>query len=137
MGKKTSFRPNFDPFGPNLGPENVFSWILPLLEVRHRCNGLLYANSRKNNEQNLRKWQKTQFQAQFWPKFRPPIFYLFIFFFKTLTLSVTRYHGQLSSCTISEKTNDPILRKLSNGRTDQPTEGREYYYHYFSLFNFG
>ena len=52
--------------------------------------------------------------------------FLFIFFFfKTLTLSVTRYHGQLSSCTISEKTNDPILRKLSNGRTDQPPEGRE------------
>ena len=63
--------------------------------------------------------------------------FFFFFFFKTLTLSVTRYHCQLSSCTISEKTNDPILRKLSNGRTDQPTEGREYYYHYFSLFNFG
>ena len=59
------------------------------------------------------------------------------FFFKNLALSVTRFQCQLSSCTISEKTNDPILRKLSNGRTDQPTEGREYYYHYFSLFNFG
>ena len=32
-------------------------------------------------------------------------------FFKDLALSVTRYHGQLSSCT-TEKTNDPILRKL-------------------------
>ena len=29
-----------------------------------------------------------------------------------------RYHGQLSSYTISEITNDPILRKLSDGRTD-------------------
>ena len=28
-----------------------------------------------------------------------------------------RYHGQLSSYTISEITNDPILRKLSDGRT--------------------
>ena len=35
-----------------------------------------------------------------------------IFFFKNLALSVTRYYGQLSSCTISEKTNDPILRIL-------------------------
>ena len=46
-----------------------------------------------------------------------------IFFPKNLAASVTRYHGQLSSCTISEKTNDPILRKLSdgwtNGRTDR------------------
>ena len=40
-----------------------------------------------------------------------------IFFFKNRDLSVTRYHGQLSSCAISEKTNDPILRKLSDGRT--------------------
>ena len=44
-----------------------------------------------------------------------------IFFFKNLALSVTRYHGQLSSCSISEKTNDPILKKIINGWTD----GRE------------
>ena len=40
------------------------------------------------------------------------------FFFKNLALSGTRYHGQLSSCTMSEKTNDPILRKLNYGWTD-------------------
>ena len=34
------------------------------------------------------------------------------------------YYGQLSPCTISEKTNDPILRKLSDGRTDRRTDGR-------------
>ena len=45
-------------------------------------------------------------------------------------LSVTRYHGQLSSCKISEETNDSILRKFSNGQTDEsdfigrcPTDG--------------
>ena len=43
--------------------------------------------------------------------------------------SVTRYHGQLSSCTIIEKTNDPILKKLSNdgwadGRTNGQTDRR-------------
>ena len=38
--------------------------------------------------------------------------------FKNLASSVTRYHGQLSSCTISEKTNDLILRKFGDGRTD-------------------
>ena len=36
------------------------------------------------------------------------------FFLKNLALSITRYHGQLSSCTISDKTKDPILRKLSD-----------------------
>ena len=33
--------------------------------------------------------------------------------------SVTRYHGQLSSCTTSEKNNDPILRKRTDGQTDE------------------
>ena len=35
-----------------------------------------------------------------------------------MVLPVTRYHGHLSSCTISEKTNDPVLWKLSEGHTD-------------------
>ena len=43
-----------------------------------------------------------------------------IIFFKNLASCITRYHGQLLSCTISEKTNDPILRKLSDRRrTDE------------------
>ena len=44
------------------------------------------------------------------------------FFFKILAPSDTRYHCQLSSCTVSEKTNDPILRKLSDGQTDGRTD---------------
>ena len=43
------------------------------------------------------------------------------FFFKNLASLVTRYNGQLSSGTISEKINDPVLRKISDVRTD----GRE------------
>ena len=35
----------------------------------------------------------------------------FFFIFKNLASSVTRYHGQLLSCTISEKTDDSILKK--------------------------
>ena len=49
----------------------------------------------------------------------PTANFFFFFFFKNLPSPVTRYHGQLSPCTISEKTNDPILRKLSDGWTDR------------------
>ena len=45
------------------------------------------------------------------------------FFIKHFVASVTRYHGELSSCKISEKTNDLILRKFSEGRTDGQTDG--------------
>ena len=46
------------------------------------------------------------------------------FFFKNFASSATRYHGQLSSSIISEKTNHPILRKVSDGRTDGQTDRR-------------
>ena len=46
------------------------------------------------------------------------------FFKKNRALSVTRYHSQLSLCTIPKKANDPILRKLSDGRTDRRTDGQ-------------
>ena len=39
------------------------------------------------------------------------------FFCQISGLSVTRYPGQLSSCTILKKLNDPILRKFLDGRT--------------------
>ena len=48
------------------------------------------------------------------------------FFFKNLAPSVTSYHGQLLSCTLSEKTNDLILRKLSGGRTDGQTDESDF-----------
>ena len=40
-----------------------------------------------------------------------------------MVFSVTRFHGQLSSCTISGKTYDPILRKFSNAWADKTGGG--------------
>ena len=57
-GKKPNFGPDFGRFKPDLDPKKVFSWILPLLLVRHCCKLSLYAIWRKTNEPNLRKWQK-------------------------------------------------------------------------------
>ena len=39
-------------------------------------------------------------------------------------MSVTRHDGQLLSCTISEKTNDSILRKRRDGQTDRQKDGQ-------------
>ena len=58
--------------------------------------------------------KKTSFGPDFGP-FGPPKL-----FFKNLA----SYHGQLSACAISEKTNDPILRKLTDGWTD----GRQWFH---------
>ena len=42
---------------PNLGPKQVFSWVLPLLVVIQCSKLASYAISRKTNEPHLRKWQ--------------------------------------------------------------------------------
>ena len=103
-----------------------FLWIWPLLDVRHCCKLSLYAIARKTNEPNLRNGKKPSFgilthlaQIRVANVFSPP---------KYLAFSVTRYHGQLSSCTISEKTNHPISRKLSDGQMDGWTDQREWFH---------
>ena len=63
----------------------------------------------KENKQNLKKWQKTQFGVRFWPlcpKFRPPKFFSFI-----LPLIDVRKCCTVSLYAISRKTNKPNLRK--------------------------
>ena len=43
---------------PIWGPKNFLNGFLPLLVVRQCSKLSLYAISRKNNEPNLKKWQK-------------------------------------------------------------------------------
>ena len=82
-GKKNLVPGRFWHLWPKFGPQKFlygfFWWVLPLLDVIHCCKLSLYAMSRKTNEPNLRKWQKTLFWARFrpiCPKFGPPIFFL-------------------------------------------------------------
>ena len=58
------------------------------------------------------------------PKFNRESFFPKIWLRQSLDIMVSYHHGQLSSCTISEKTDDPILRKLSDVGTDRQTEGQ-------------
>ena len=104
-------------WSPISSPLIFFSWVLPLLNVKHCCKLSLYAISKKTKELNVRKWQKTSLWA--WFRHAGPKFGLHFFCCcKNLVSSATQYHGQLSSCTISEKNNDPILRKISDGQMD-------------------
>ena len=72
--------------------------------------------------------KKASFGPDFGP-FGPKLGRQFLnFFFKNLCSSVTRFHDQLSSCTISEKTKDLILRKLNDGQKDGKSDGREWFH---------
>ena len=59
MAKKTNFGPDFGLVLPKCGPQKLIWWVLPVLDVRHCCKLSLYTISRKPNETNVRKWQKT------------------------------------------------------------------------------
>ena len=129
-GKKTNFRPNFDLFSPNLGPKIFFGKFYPYYMLdfvaSYHCmqfHGKLMIQTRENDK-------KPHLGPNFGPLGSNPG-HQFSFFFN-LALSVTRYHSRLLSCTISEKTNDPILRKFSDGWmgrwTDRQTDGREWFH---------
>ena len=100
-GKKPSCGLNF---GPNLVPQNFFSLVLSLLDVRNCWKLSLYAISRKTNKPNLRKWEKNlvvgPILAQIWS---PEIFFI--------GFVSTRCCWKLSLYAISRKTNEPNLRK--------------------------
>ena len=108
--KKHNFGPHLCSFCPNLGPKSFFRgfylyWILDIVASYHCMHP------------TIRKWRKTSIWACL-GLLNPNL----CCFLKNLASSVTRYHGQLSSCTISEGTNDPILRKLSDRRMDRRRE---------------
>ena len=126
MAKKTSFGTDFCPFRSNLVPKNFFRgfYLYQMLDIviSYRCMQF----QEKLMNQTWKNGKKTflgpilAHLAQIWAAN--------VFFFKNLAPSVTRNRGQLSSCTISEKTDDPILRKLSDGRKDRRTDGREWFH---------
>ena len=145
-GKKANFRFDFGPFSPNLGSHffSFFGWggeggyLYQMLDIAASYHCMQYQRKRIIQTQDI--GEKTHFEHNFGtlrPKSgRDKVFQHFLshfikrakillnwfFFFKNLALAVTWYHGQLSSCTISEKTNDSILRKFSDGRTDGRTD---------------
>ena len=96
------------------------SWILPLIDVRYCCK-LSF-----QGKLMIQTWEIDK-KTSVWACFRPvePKFRLKNkwFFFRNLASSVTRYHGMLSSYTRLEKTNNPFLRKLSDG-PDRRTDGQ-------------
>ena len=129
--KKLNFGPNCDPFGFNLPKLRKWQkFYFPNLDSKHFVQEFyLYyvldiaaCNFRENQWSKLKKMVKNLIVG---PDLGPvsPIFGLQKVLFKNLASSVSRYHGQLS-CTISEKANDPFLRKLSGRRTEGQTERR-------------
>ena len=84
-----------------------------------------YGISRKTNDPNSENGEKTHFGTNLGalgPNSGRQFLFSRIWLRQSLDI---RYHVQLSSCTISGKTNDQILRKSSDGWTDGLTDRRK------------
>ena len=115
--KKTNFWSDFGSFDLNVRPKNLFRGFY----FHQMLNIVASYHCMQFQKKLMIQTQENGKKNSFWASFRPlaPKFGSRNFFLKNLASSITRYHGRLSSCKISEKTNDPILRKLSEGRTDR------------------
>ena len=109
-------------FWAKFGPYKVCSWNLPLQDVGNCFKLSCMQFQGKLMNQTWENGNKPSFGSDFGTL--GPNSGGQIFFSKNLAFSRTRYHGQIPSCTISEKTNDPVLRKPSDGRTNGWTDGR-------------
>ena len=109
-GEKPNFGLDFGSFGPNLELQNFSRGFYPYqmldIVVSYHCmqfQGKLMIQTQENGKK---------------PNFGPNLSPLNrnssrqFFFRKNLASSVTRYHGQLSSCTISQKTNEKFQKKI-------------------------
>ena len=115
-------KPSFGPFSPNLGPIMFF--------VDFTCCKLLfYAISRKTNEPNLRKWQKTLFCAQFWsiwPKLELLIFLKKIWLRQSLDIMVSYHHVQYQIKLIIQSWENLVSDGQTDGRTDEQTDKSDF-----------
>ena len=80
----------------------------------------------KTNDTIFLKSPKTLFLGHFWPFL--VIFARWGFFPKNLALSHVTIYGPLTPCKVPEKTNEPILRKLTDRRKDEQKDGRTLFY---------
>ena len=121
-GRKPIFRAQFGPFSDQTGPKNFFfkNKVPPHFKFYNITS--LCKKSEKINEAISRKAQKPLFWAHFGPISDPigPT----KFFIKNRALSHLRVYHFAPLCKKSEKTNEPILRKAGNRRTDGRTNGR-------------
>ena len=89
--------------------------------IRYCSKLLSCAISRKTNELNLRKWQK---KLVLGPILAPLLQIQVANFFSKIWLRQSL--GSQLSCANQKKTNDPVLRKFTDRRTDGQTDESDF-----------
>ena len=98
--EKPNLGPDFDPW-PKFGPPEFSSWGFTFTRRYTLSQAIIVCNLKENLWSKLKKMgKKAHFGSDLGP-LGPNSGRKILF--SNLTLSVTRYHGQLSPCTISEK----------------------------------
>ena len=107
---------------------DLFSWVLPLLDVRYRRKLSSSAISKKTYDAKSRKYQKTSFWAWFRsvaPKFGPPNFFVSkIWLRQSLDMMVRYYHVQYQKNLMLKSWENLV----TDGQTGRQTDEREWFH---------
>ena len=87
--------------------------MLPLPDVRHCCKLSLYLISRKTNEPNLRKWQKTWAAKIFWK----------MWLCQPLDTMASYHHVQYQKTLMIQSWENLVTNGQADWRTDRGTDG--------------
>ena len=112
MAKKTSVWPNFGLFGPNLSSKN-FSWIWPILHIRHSCKLSLYTISRETNEPNF----GPNFDP-FSPNLSHQICFSKIWLHQSLDIMVSYQYVQYQKKIMIKSWENLVMDERTDGQTD-------------------
>ena len=108
--KKPQFQARLWSLWHKFYPQEFFSWILSLLDVKNCCKPSLHAISKEFNKPNLRKWQKKPLVSG---QILLPLTQICIQKIFFIDFNCTRCYILLQAIiyAISRKTNEPNLRK--------------------------
>ena len=109
---------------------DLFSWVLPLLDVRYRRKLSSSAISKKTYDAKSRKYQKTSFWAWFRsvaPKFGPPNFFVSkIWLRQSLDMMVRYYHVQYQKNLMLKSWENLVTDGRTGRRADRQTNENDF-----------
>ena len=124
MTTKPNFGPNFGLFWPKFGRKKFFSWVLPLIYIRHCCKlSFCMQFQEKLVNQIWNNGKKPSFRSDsgpFDPNLAQQIFFFKKWLYQSLYTMVNYHHVQYQKNLMIQSSENLVTDGRSDGLTDWP-----------------